>query len=198
VASHTLGADFKQLLVGDHFVEIGWFGFVPGPNRYNGATYLEPEGGEWTLSVYSHVSFTNGGKHIRIGKMEGKLKNRLNRWGYYICGVLNNDMIAKNQQFAGGTPPWEALGWLEYLQPYGGRGLLFARRGPDAAKLPPLELDLEKRALAAREADLIVRHQPPLNNDRYGLAGKKLKEARIAQHGPPTRVLRRNRACPPP
>jgi hypothetical protein len=186
-----LTLEFQHQLESDLFVRIGWFGIKDSPNGYACEVHVDEEPGDWTLSIYSHVSFAGGGKHIRIGKAEGKLKERLNSWPYHIGGALKNDMISKNQQFAGSTPPWEAKGWLKYLVPYGGRGLLFARRGTDRAMLSPERLQDEKRALIQRETYFIVRYQPPLNNDRYSKAGLNLKASWIAERGPPTRIWRR-------
>ena len=44
--------------------------------------------------------------------------------------------VGKISGFKGGTPPWEAQGWVEYTVLYDGRELLFARR---VKNLPTLE-----------------------------------------------------------
>jgi len=61
---------------------------------------------------------------------------------------------AKNQQFKGRTPPWEAQGSVEYTVPYG-RGLLFALR---VENLPTLEET--KKALRHLEKQLQDRYDP--------------------------------------
>jgi hypothetical protein len=151
IAPQELAPEFQRQLESDLFVPVGWFGLTDGPNGYACEVHVYEKPGEWTLSVYSHASYASGGKHIRIGKAERELKTRLNAWKYHIGGALRNDMISKNQRFSGSTSPWEASGWLEYLVPYSGRGLLFARSGPNRAKLSPAQLEHEKRALRKRE-----------------------------------------------
>ena len=194
--STMLSPDFRQLIEYDQFVEVGWFGFVEGQDAYNRKVHIDTDASNWTLCVYSHVSFADGGKHIRIGKAERKLKERLSAWPYHICGALNNDMIATNKRFAGSTPPWEAQGWLDYLADQGGRGLLFAMRGPDRGSLSATELEHAKRQLRSKEKELILRYQAPLNNDRYSRAGKARMEAWVAEYGPPTKIWRRSPPAP--
>lgn len=86
--------------------------------------------------------------------------------------------MAQNRQFKGGTPPWEAQGWVEYTVPYG-RGLLFARR------VEKLETIGEtKRALRHLEKQLQDWYDPPLCNDT--VAGRKLRDAWVTRYGWPT------------
>jgi hypothetical protein len=191
LALHELVPEFRLQLESDRLVNVGWFGLTESENGYICEVHVEEEPGEWTLSVYSHVSFFDGGTHVRIGKAERELRKRLNSWGYHVGGTLNNNMVEKNQRYAGSATPWEATGWLEYLVPFSGYGLLFARPGPIRANLSPTELESEKHLLRRREEKFIRRYQPPLNNDRYSIAGRDRMKAWVAAHGPPTKIWRR-------
>lgn len=83
--------------------------------------HVDRGAGRWRFPVYTHVSYADGGKHVRIGKSEGLLRDRLNSWPRYIGDALKLTML-KNQQFKGGMPPWEAQGWVEYTVPTAGAG----------------------------------------------------------------------------
>lgn len=114
----NLTPGFAQQLMDDGFQYVGHYEILEGNVC---KIRVDKEAGRWRFSVYTHVSYADGGKHVRIGKSEGLLRDRLNSWPRYIGNALKFTM-RKNQQFKGGTPPWEAQGWVEYTVPYGGRG----------------------------------------------------------------------------
>jgi hypothetical protein len=125
----------------------------------------------------------NGGKHVRIGKYEGPLSRRLNSSKRYIEDALNVTMI-KNQQFKGGTPPWEAQGWIEYTVPYDRRGLIFARRVDTLTTVVDT-----KKALRSLERQLQDLYDPPLCNDTN--AGRVLRREWVNKHGKPEVIKKR-------
>ncbi len=141
----NLTPGFAQQLMDDGFQYVGHYEILEGNVC---KIRVDKEAGRWRFSVYTHVSYADGGKHVRIGKSEGLLRDRLNSWPRYIGNALKFTM-RKNQQFKGGTPPWEAQGWVEYTVRYGGRGLLFAQH---VENLPTLEAT--KKALRHLEKQL--------------------------------------------
>jgi hypothetical protein len=146
--------------------------------------YIDREAGNWEFSVYTHVSYAHGGKHVRIGKCEGPLRVRLNSWPRYLGDALNITM-PRNRQYKGGTPPWEAQGWVEYTVPYR-RGILFARR---VGRLATIEET--KRVLRHLERELQDQYDPPLCNDTR--AGRKLRDAWVNRYGRPL-VIKKSEA----
>jgi hypothetical protein len=171
-----LTPSFQQRLEQDGFISIGWYEIKEGNEC---EITVSHEASDWEFSIYTHVSFAEGGKHVRIGKCEGALKSRLNAWPRYIGDALKITM-ARNEQFKGGTPPWEAQGWLDYTVPYGRRGLLFARHGQILATV-----DETKKALRGSEKEMLDIYDPPLCNDTP--AGSKLRRAWIDKHGSPVK-----------
>src|SRR5215472_16070293 len=166
----NLAPRFAEQIVADGFEYVGYYEIQEGNIC---KVCVDNEAGRWKFSVYTHVSYADGGKHVNIGKSEGLLKGRLNSWPHYIGDALKFT-LSKNQQFKGGTPPWEAQGWVEYTVPYG-RGLLFARR---VEKLATIEET--KRALRHLEKQLQDRYDPPLCNGT--VAGRKLRDAWVRRY----------------
>lgn len=178
-----LAPTFIRRLADDGFKHIGYYEIREGNVCTIG---FDKEVGDWKFSVYTFVSYADGGKHVRIGKYQGPLSGRLNSWPRYIGDALKITML-KNQQFKGGTPPWEAQGWIDYTVPYGRRGLLFARRVETLAKA-----NETKKALRYLERQLQDLYDPPLCNDT--VAGRKLRDAWVGRHGWPLVIRKRGQA----
>lgn len=130
-----------------------------------------------------HINYSNGGKHIRIGKSELPLRDRMKSW-QRLVGEALKFTISENRQFKGATPPWEAQGWVDYTVPYKGRGLLFAQR---VERRPTIEET--KMALKRFEKRLQDRYNPPLCNDTD--AGRLLRKEWIAKRGIPLVIGKR-------
>jgi hypothetical protein len=171
---------FAGSLRDDGFKAIGYYK-IGEDNTFE--INFDRDAGNWEFSVYTFVSYADGGKHIRIGKSEGPLSIRLRSWPAFVNDALNNAM-PRNQKFKGGTPPWEAQGWLNYTVPYNRRGLLFAHRIQTLS-----ELGETKKALRDFEKKLQYLYDPPLCNDT--VAGRKLKHAWILIHGDPMVLKKR-------
>jgi hypothetical protein len=170
----NLAPAFASQLAEEGFSYVGYYE-IGSDNACK--IYVDKKAGNWEFSIYTHVSYVDGGKHVRIGKCEGPLRTRLNSWPRYIGDALKITML-RNRQFKGGTPPWEAQGWVDYTVPYG-RGLLFAHRVERLATI-----EETKRALRYLEKQLQDRYNPPLCNDT--VAGRKLRDEWVRKHGWPT------------
>jgi hypothetical protein len=176
----SLAPSFTEQLTSDGFKYIGYYE-IQEQNVCK--IHIEKEPGNWEFSVYTHVSYADGGKHIRIGKCQGPLRARLSSWPRYIGDALNVTM-RRNQQFKGGTPPWEAQGWIDYTVAYNRRGLLFAQR------VQRLEsADATKKALRYLERKFQDRYDPPLCNDT--VAGRKLRDIWVTKYGSPAVIKKR-------
>jgi hypothetical protein len=180
VAELSLASLFVQRLEADGFKNVGSYEIAKG-NIFN--IRLNNGARNWEFSVYSFVSYADGGKHVRIGKCEGPLGGRLNSWMRFVEEGLNITM-PRNQMFKGGTPPWESQGWLEYTVPFNRRGLLFARRVAPLATIADT-----KQALRNLEKQLQDSHNPPLCNDTA--AGRELKDAWVGRYGKPQVIRKR-------
>jgi hypothetical protein len=171
---------FTQQLVYDGFKPAGYYEI---DQEHTCRIFVEKEVGDWQFCVYTHVSYANGGRHVRIGKSELPLRVRMNSWPRLIGQALQL-APSQNLQFKGGTPPWEAQGWADYTVPYGGRGLLFAlcveRRST---------LEETKIALRRLERQLQDRYDPPLCNDTA--AGRILRDQWVRKRGQPVVVRKR-------
>jgi hypothetical protein len=69
-----LSAEFQKQLERDNFDCVGHYEI----DRKNYTIHLNRDAGDRKFTIYSFVSFADGGKHIRIGKVEESgLKGRL-------------------------------------------------------------------------------------------------------------------------
>jgi hypothetical protein len=194
----TLTPAFKQQLKNDGFHCIGFY-------EINGKFYkirLRKQARNRQFTIYTFVSFADGGKHIRIGKVEKtRLKDRLTpnnvckalhlqmdiAWitermgGWKYPKNATPEMLRDFGQFAGGTPPWEREGWIKFT--VGGRGLIFARVSATD--------DETKWALCAVERKLSELYDPPCNNDRYLCSARQRKAAWVTKHGKPIKINER-------
>ncbi len=66
-SSFNLSPRFTQQLINDGFKPAGYYEIDQG-NACR--IFVEKEAGDWQFCVYTHVSYANGGKHVRIGKSE--------------------------------------------------------------------------------------------------------------------------------
>lgn len=107
----------------------------------------------------------------------------MNSWRRLIGQALQL-RPSRNRQFKGGTPPWEAQGWVDYTVPYGGRGLLFAQRVERRSSLEETKVLL--RRLEKRLQDS---YDPPLCNDTS--AGRILRDQWVKGRGRPIVIRRR-------
>ncbi len=145
-----LSSGFLRQLEADRFQPIGWFEILE--NRAC-RIHFDPLKIQWEFAIYLYASFRDGGKVLRIGKSENyDLTKRIIDWPCMIGDALSENIFGKKIKYKGGTPPWEADGWLEYTPPY---GLLFA------------QLIGSRELLQAKERELM-----PLCND--GATGKML------------------------
>jgi hypothetical protein len=161
VSKHQLAPEFQEQVEGHGFTPVGRFEIENG--RVFKVHVDRKEAENWQPVIYAFVGFGGGGKFLRIGKTEGRLRTRLDGWERDVSRALSREQLHDNEMFKGATPPWEAEGWLEYTAQYGG-GLLFARHS-------------ETR----EEMVLVRRYNPPLNNNCS--AGRARKAAWRAQHG---------------
>ncbi len=162
-AQLSLAPSFVRQLRKDGFKRIGHYEIQRG-NIFK-IDLTDEEAGNWTFSVYTFVSYVDGGRHVRIGSFRGPLRRRLNEWQRLVTEALNITM-PKNQKFKGRTPPWEAQGWTEHR-----RGLLFALR-------------TKVEGLRHREKKLQRSYDPSLCNDTA--AGRNRKKVWISEYGKPT------------
>jgi hypothetical protein len=181
-ADFDLSSSFTQQLIDDGFKFAGYFEIHQG-----GACriFVEDEARDWQMCVYTHVSYADGGKHVRIGKSELPLRVRMN-YGRFIGHALQFTP-SQNRQFKGGTPPWEAQGWVDYTVRYGGRGLLFAQSVERRSSLE--ETKIARRRLEKRFQDS---YDPPLCNDTS--AGRILRDQWIERRGRPVVIRRREQS----
>jgi hypothetical protein len=204
----TVSEDWKLSPAFQHRLQLD--GFQPvGYHTINGKHYLikvDDYAAEWKFTVYCFVSLAEGGKYMRIGKVEGTglrgrlkpnyvndslhlfmdvewIKERITRWSYEPRDATP-EMLSQFGQFAGGPPPWQRDMWIKYLIPFGARGLIFAR--------PPASDTRTRRPLAAEEKKLIRLYDPPCNGDTYLPSARQRKTDWIADHGrKPIRIKRR-------
>ena len=77
----NLAPSFARQLMDDGFKYVGYYAI----QECNVCKIcVDREAGNWEFSVHTHVSYANDGKHVRIGKCEGLLRDRLNSWPRYI------------------------------------------------------------------------------------------------------------------
>lgn len=146
-----LSSSFRQQLQDDGFqpMAMAWFEILDGRTCRIHFNRLEMP--NWEFTLYLFTSFRDRGKAVRIGKSENyDFPKRLIDWECLVGDALSEKIFDKNLKYAGGTPPWEANGWLEYTLPY---GLVFAQA------VGSIEL------LRTRERELIKRYDPPMCND---------------------------------
>jgi hypothetical protein len=156
IMNPKLSSGFLQKLEDDGFRPIGWFEILE--NRHCRIHFNPQITSGWEFTIYLLASFRDGGKALRIGKSENyELAKRLIDWPCMVGDALSEKIFGKKLKYKGGTPPWEANGWLEYTPPY---GLLFAQR------IEPRDV------LHAKERELITRYDPPMCND--GATGRML------------------------
>ena len=191
IGEWSLSPEFRLQLDHDGFQYIGRHQ-IDGKNYAIGLDNLKED---WKWVIYAFVSFADGGKYIRIGKVEETgLRSRLTprylndalhlKWIY--VGLRNEShggrysrpdatavMLSELGRLT--TPPWERHMWIKYLVPFGGHGLIFAR--------PPVDGENNRPALSAREGELVGRHDPPCNNETP--SGKRRRAEWIAVHGNP-------------
>jgi hypothetical protein len=191
VGGWSLSPGFQLRLDRDGFQHIGYHRII-GKNYSITLNNLKAD---WNWVVYAFVSFADGGKYMRIGKVEeaglrGRLtprylnhalhlaldlcwvKERMARWRYSPSNATA-EMLSERGRLT--TPPWEREMWVEYLVPFGGHGLIFAR--------PPIDGENNRRALSARERELVDRFDPPCNNETR--SGRRRRAEWIALHGQP-------------
>jgi hypothetical protein len=101
---------------------------------------LEAQG--WAPSLYA---FKVGGKVLRIGKSEGPLLCRMHQWERLVSQALAGKFTL------GGTNPWEAFKWREYLT-QAGSGEFLAR-------------EVKQEEVRTLERELIRHYDPQLCND---------------------------------
>jgi hypothetical protein len=196
-----LSTEFKKELERHNFLYVGEYG-VDGKTH---TIKLNSAFDNWRFTIYTFVSYANGGKHIRIGKVEESgLKGRLrpywlkeslrlatdipwieehmSGWNFTPPDAMP-EMLSQYGRFT--TTPWEREAWVEYTVPYGGQGGIFAR--------PPV-LGIDRSALKAEEERLIRLYDPPCNNDRFLPSARCRRTEWIASHGrEPIRIKKRNR-----
>jgi hypothetical protein len=162
ITNPQLSPGFLRQLEDDGFQPIGWFEILDSRICQ---IHFNPQNIQgWEFAIYLFASFRDGGKALRIGKSENyELAKRLIDWPCMVGDALSEKIFGKKMKYKGGTPPWEASGWLEYAPPY---GLLFGQQ-------------IESREVQyAKERELITRYDPPLCND--GATGRMLaKEWRM-------------------
>jgi len=172
-----LHPEFASKLEADMFQIVGWFEITPS-HDFNVHIH-DANADDWEFCIYSFLSIVDGGKHLRIGKSQGKLSSRLRSYCRDVSYGIRRS-IPRNECFSGGTTPWEANGWLAYNLPHG-RGLMAVRHLESQSTYEANTL-----ALGRLERVLQAKYDPPLCNDTS--AGRQLKRAWIIQHGAPKRL----------
>src|SRR5690242_7760286 len=81
---------FAQQLIDDGFKYVGYYEILEGSVC---KICVDKEAGGWRFAIYTHVSYADGGMHVRIGKSEGHLRDRLNSWPRYIGDALKFTML---------------------------------------------------------------------------------------------------------
>lgn len=106
----------------------------------------------WEKCVYI---FMFNGEIMRVGSSKGALGKRMRQWSRDVTHAFHrlNGINAPKSN----TPDWEAKGWIELIQSYGG-GEVYARRA--ATVTTPIGTF---EAYMDEESILINRHKPPMN-----------------------------------
>jgi hypothetical protein len=195
---HELSGEFKKTLEAENFDVVGHYtgvGHYTADAKYH-TTHFCGNAGKRTWTLYSFVSFANGGKHIRFGICQTTLESRFNnsnmqkslRLAFDLSWIKNNmqswyvgvpdatpELLSTCGQFAGGTKPWEREEFIRYTEPYGGQGLIVAR--------PSATTDDERRNLKKEETRLVIIYDPPADCNPSAPSAARRRRKWESTHG---------------